>query len=104
MPPAVAQRADLHRRVDPLGGRFLYLKVVASRLRSGAIVLFVPVAFRARVAQWQRSRFVIGRLAGSNPLSGSTSQPFGWAAIPETGQPTGVGGGEERAVTDDRER
>ena len=26
----------------------------------------------ARVAQWQRSRFVIGRLAGSNPLSGSS--------------------------------
>jgi hypothetical protein len=24
----------------------------------------------ARVAQWQRNRLVIGRLAGSNPLSG----------------------------------
>ena len=25
---------------------------------------------RARVAQWQRNRFVIGRLVGSTPLSG----------------------------------
>ena len=33
--------------------------------------------FHARVAQWQRNRLVIGRLAGSNPLSG-------WAGPVET--------------------
>ena len=39
---------------------------------------------RARVAQWQRNRFVIGRLVGSTPLSGCAEQSQGfWGEVPE---------------------
>ena len=37
------------------------------------VIVRIPILHRfivARVAQWQRNRFVIGRLVGSNPLSG----------------------------------
>lgn len=47
----------------------------ASRFLVGPLTLPVRTSYTsavwgARVAQWQRNRFVIGRLVGSNPLSG----------------------------------
>ena len=40
--------------------------------------------YGARVAQWQRNRFVIGRLVGSTPLSGCAEQSQGfWGEVPE---------------------
>ena len=40
--------------------------------------------YSARVAQWQRNRFVIGRLVGSTPLSGCASSLRGfYGEVPE---------------------
>ena len=46
------------------------MEAVAGRLAGSCRGLFHKPVRDARVAQWQRSRLVIGRLVGSNPLSG----------------------------------
>ena len=53
--------------------RHSYTGVVGTRLRIG-LILDLARFIMAPVAQWQRSRFVIGRSEGSNPPWGSINE------------------------------
>ena len=75
--------------MTPAKGRIYTLRVAIPIDIGGRVLLSGRAARginreRARVAQWQRNRFVIGRLAGSNPLSGSSRNTRSFARSERT--------------------